>query len=505
MVTTYQNLESDIKKTDWKFASENIDDDLHTDILFMETSIRLLRKIIDCSYSQGVLLYNGHTGRFYFPKKEAQEINDILINRLKKDIHFGDLINKNIVKKSIELERVWSDYSDFRSFSSIPIDKLHQLYNQQLKRHYELYEYGWIPEILQDGDYGIDNWIVSIAQKYDLDFSRKDIFALLPENALHTVYLKQDIALLKIVRQILMEPDMREIFLLPLKYIRTEAPHRLNKQIRQLVDKYAYLGYHGYDDRRPYDFNYYLGKIKFYIENEAELLALEKRTHSTPHRSDLWGKLTGEEKHLCSIYNNWGVTKSRRRLAQLRNFYFLDMLIEELAFLKKIPEDYVRFMTPSEIQELFTNDKLPVDIERRSQSCLYYINHEDYYICTDAKGDVIEDKCKSISPILFGNIACPGFQVGKAYLIERKSDIFSKSIEKGDILVAKEADPDIFVVFDKLKAIVTDQGGITCHVASLAREYGIPCVVGTRFATEVINNGDIIEVDAYSGVIKKQK
>ena len=54
----------------------------------------------------------------------------------------------------------------------------------------------------------------------------------------------------------------------------------------------------------------------------------------------------------------------------------------------------------------------------------------------------------------------------------------------------------------KSKAIVTDEGGVTCHAAIVSRELGIPCIIGTRFATKIIKDNDQIEVNATKGVVK---
>jgi pyruvate,water dikinase len=52
------------------------------------------------------------------------------------------------------------------------------------------------------------------------------------------------------------------------------------------------------------------------------------------------------------------------------------------------------------------------------------------------------------------------------------------------------------------KAIITDEGGLTCHAAIIARELKIPCVVGTKITTKFLKNGDNVEVDANNGIIK---
>ena len=62
--------------------------------------------------------------------------------------------------------------------------------------------------------------------------------------------------------------------------------------------------------------------------------------------------------------------------------------------------------------------------------------------------------------------------------------------------------PDYIVAMKKAGAIVTNEGGITCHAAIVSRELGIPCVIGTKHATKILKNGDFIEVDADNGIIR---
>ena len=71
------------------------------------------------------------------------------------------------------------------------------------------------------------------------------------------------------------------------------------------------------------------------------------------------------------------------------------------------------------------------------------------------------------------------------------------------LLVAIPKGTQQIPIMKKASAIVTNQGGITSHAAVLAREFGIPCIVGTNIATEVFKDGDLVEVDADSGIIKK--
>ena len=71
-----------------------------------------------------------------------------------------------------------------------------------------------------------------------------------------------------------------------------------------------------------------------------------------------------------------------------------------------------------------------------------------------------------------------------------------------DVLVAVSPDPSWTPLFGLAAALVTDVGGSLCHAAVVAREYGLPAVVGTHVATERVRDGQMIEVDGVSGLVR---
>ena len=75
-------------------------------------------------------------------------------------------------------------------------------------------------------------------------------------------------------------------------------------------------------------------------------------------------------------------------------------------------------------------------------------------------------------------------------------------MNKGDILVSIATDPDIVPAMKKAAAFITEQGGVTSHAAIVAREMKKPCVIGTKIATKVLKDGDLVEVDATRGIVK---
>jgi len=75
-------------------------------------------------------------------------------------------------------------------------------------------------------------------------------------------------------------------------------------------------------------------------------------------------------------------------------------------------------------------------------------------------------------------------------------------IQQGEVLVAETTAPPWTPLFATAAAIVTDTGGILSHSAVVAREYGIPAVVGTGVATTMIRDGQTIEVDGDKGIVR---
>jgi phosphohistidine swiveling domain-containing protein len=112
----------------------------------------------------------------------------------------------------------------------------------------------------------------------------------------------------------------------------------------------------------------------------------------------------------------------------------------------------------------------------------------------------IEEDVGDISEVK-GAVASRGKVIGRAKIIQ-KSEEFSK-LEKGDILITSMTTPDYVPIMYKAAAFVTDEGGITCHAAIVSREMGKPCVIGTKIATKVLKDGDLVEVDAENGVVRK--
>lgn len=103
--------------------------------------------------------------------------------------------------------------------------------------------------------------------------------------------------------------------------------------------------------------------------------------------------------------------------------------------------------------------------------------------------------------VLKGTIASKGKARGLVHLVISDKDFINFNI--GEILVASETRPDFVPVMKKAAAVVCNTGGILCHAAIICRELKIPCLTGVYGATKILKNGDLVEVDAEQGLVRK--
>lgn len=114
-----------------------------------------------------------------------------------------------------------------------------------------------------------------------------------------------------------------------------------------------------------------------------------------------------------------------------------------------------------------------------------------------------EIKNSELKIILKGDPASPGIAVGPVKILKNAKEI--DKINKGDILVTSQTNPDFVPAMKKAAAIVTDSGGRTSHAAIVSREIGIPAIVGTQNGTKILKDGEIITVNGIKGEIYKGK
>ncbi len=138
---------------------------------------------------------------------------------------------------------------------------------------------------------------------------------------------------------------------------------------------------------------------------------------------------------------------------------------------------------------------------------LFFFNEEETTIYYDDEMEELESFIKEKSPNsvdlseVSGVIANKGKITGQVQVIDHPNKL--EKVKEGAILITTMTRPQFNHILRNCKAIVCNEGNILSHAAILTRESNIPCIVGTKIATEIFKDGDEVEVDANNGIVRK--
>ena len=163
-----------------------------------------------------------------------------------------------------------------------------------------------------------------------------------------------------------------------------------------------------------------------------------------------------------------------------------------------------RFVLPDDIFNGDVKNKslMLKKIKQREKGFVYYqgkLYTGDVNKTLDKLGLMLEKQNTQVQEIK-GQIGYKGKVKGKVKIITSINQI--KDFKQGEVMVSPMTMPNYLPAMKKAAAFVTDEGGITCHAAIVSRELKKPCVIGTKIATQVLKDGDYVEVDANKGVVK---
>ena len=255
--------------------------------------------------------------------------------------------------------------------------------------------------------------------------------------------------------------------------------------------------------------SYFVKKIK---ENLSAVGSIRKEFEQNKKIQGLQKKLlkrlcSGEkDKLIFSFPRRLIETKALRKDAMYFGCFVFEKLFGEMAKRLEISLDQVRYMQEQELVDAMNKKFKDFDMlnERIKYSVFFTVGGKRTFLVGDeakkwySDNVIVEEVFESNE--LKGASAFPGHVRGRVKIISHPNEIFK--MNKGDILVSHATNPNLLPAMDIAAAIVTDIGGLTCHAAIVSREFRIPCVVGTKYATQVLQDNDLVEVDAEKGIIK---
>ena len=270
----------------------------------------------------------------------------------------------------------------------------------------------------------------------------------------------------------------------------------------------------------PYDENYFQKDLENLKARSKESLKaeLDKLENQFDIRKAEFSKilenskLSQQEKELLQMTHEICFIKDERDDYRRRISFTVKPLISELANRYGLSDKEPLYLIKKEAESWFKTGSLPVskvELDQRIQGyCLAMIDGQETKILSGkamedflAKQNFSDEGKTTDSTIVKGLVGNKGYARGRVALVITTHDL--AKVRHNDILISVTTNPDYMPAMRKCLAFVTDEGGITCHAAIVSRELGKPCIIGTKIATKIFEDGDEVEVDATVGTVKK--
>ncbi len=208
------------------------------------------------------------------------------------------------------------------------------------------------------------------------------------------------------------------------------------------------------------------------------------------------------------FFSNLTYWREHRKKINLMGIHVLDFILSAIEERTGIQKKYLRYLTFDEVENVIKGLILSSALENRyNEGVLITLLGSTYKIFEGAEANSIQKDLENIlsgetnkTKIITGQTASQGYAKGIARIILTQED-FSR-FKEGEVLVTGMTRPEFVPLMKKAVAIVTNEGGITCHAAIVSRELGKPCIIGTKNATQVIKDGDMVEVRANHGTVR---
>ncbi len=277
------------------------------------------------------------------------------------------------------------------------------------------------------------------------------------------------------------------------------------------IEKEFAWGVMGYYHEKPRNKNDYALLLKNILNQDPakHLLEIKKRVaFEQKSRNGLVRFLNQDGKNLIKVASMAPYIKDLYKFSINKLEYFAEPLFTELSSRTGYSVEFIKDFHPTEILAVALNNHKKISaakVEERVKQSLILAVPNKYAIYLGEEAQKFEDNYlapkQNNTNEFKGRVACLGLAKGKVKVVLGPAD-FDK-LKKGDILVVANTSPDFVPILRRAAAIVAEDGGITAHVSLVSREFGIPCVVGIPHITAMLKDGDLVEVDANKGIVRK--
>ena len=406
---------------------------------------------------------------------------------------FEDLILKHVLD-SIKLNKNPMDLLNNLQNDSINIAK--EIGRQDLSSKQKLIEaYNKFTEI--QNDYQLVIWFPVLCEGSLFNYAKERLIQLTKDEKAWNIIAEP-------FEPSIIQEEMIDLLKVAINYS--------DERLKNHKEKYEWLSMR-FIENTPFDLDYFKQRLER-IDNPKQ--ELERITKSLEENKNKFFNLLNslnlseEDRKLFITVNQLSLLRQRRDIGRRKTFYNIQPLFKKM--LSVLGCDYsvlLSYLTKDVIQHLKEEKSLTAKSDIQEYIYMFkegnfkFIKNEN--VLEQLKQEGIQKSLKiDNSTEIKGRIAHRGKVQGKVKIIKLRSiekDI--AELKKGEILVTISTKPEFVIAMEKAAAFITDEGGITCHAAIVAREMNKPCIVGTNVATKVLKDGDLVEVDAEKGVVRK--
>lgn len=283
------------------------------------------------------------------------------------------------------------------------------------------------------------------------------------------------------------------------------------KEFKKQKDKYHWLFYNWEGpEMMAHDFILFAKDIlrrgqvaTGYKKKKDELKILKQKQNQIMRKLNF----TKQDKWYVEMAQFCSVFQPLRKSYQFKSCWHMTKYFTEVAKRLDISLDQTRYLTHWEMAKALKKKKVDIDNlnKRRQFFMIRFIDNKITVTVGDKaekflKNNIKQERIKKTNKMI-GTPACPGKAKGKVRIVNSLEE--SADFKEGEILVSYATNPVVLPAMRISAAIVTEEGGLTCHAAIVSRELNVPCVVGIKGLVANFKNGDQVEVDAAKGIIKK--
>ena len=443
---------------------------------------------LDCKFSSDIVWFSkNHNVQFYFEEKDITSQRRMWRKVISEPNFFKTLINKFTIRKNHLV-------NFFKRLN------IHNLSNKKLFKAYEKW--------LQFYQYyqGEGNPYTRLVDRYGMQVLRDEL-------------KKQKVIDIESAVTILTAPNQesylaKEERLFWSGVVIIKSPKQLNRFLNQHLEHYAWVG-RSYMEEPALTIQQLRNRLKK-VSSKNRPTKLTHLTEILKHnlllRKQLIKKYSLNKKIIqyADILQNAAFFKDFIRGLLAEVYYYSDKVFDELEKRTNLSREQIKSLTYEEFNDVFLKKKIPnFKLIKERLNGIYLVLPNDSISAKVIYGkpaSSFENKYLLDKSLLYvkefkGRAVSNGIVKGKVRVVYKWSEM--EDFKKGEVLVVNNTNPSFVPYLHKAVAIIAAEGGVTVHAAIVAREMKIPCVIGISNVTRLLKTGQMIEVDANKGIVRK--